>query len=186
MAILIPDIYEIISFPTALQEGEKALMEMLLQTLDDDWTIYVQPHLNGLNPDIVIFSPEAGIGVFEVKDWNLNNCQVKNNGYNYEWTVYTHLSGYAHIPRTKCPFWQVKHYKDSIFQYEIPFLGGETIFDRRLYALLTPFLYFHKETTEKLKAFFEPVPRPYRYVSYFGYNGPKFAVLASAFEKSAS
>lgn len=115
MALLVPDRNEIISLPTPLQEGEKALMELLLKTLDDDWTIYVQPHLNGLNPDIVIFSPDAGIGVFEVKDWRLNSYRVENTEYGYQWSVYDKCVGsYVHMSRKQCPFWQVKRYKDSM------------------------------------------------------------------------
>jgi hypothetical protein len=84
MAILVPDLEEINSLPQKLTDGEKALMNALLQALDDGWTVYVQPHLNGLRPDIVIFCEDAGIGIFEVKDWDLDaysnpKSVVKNN-----------------------------------------------------------------------------------------------------------
>lgn len=80
MAILVPDIEEINSLPgQGLTNGEKALMDALIKTLDDEWTIYVQPHLNGLRPDIVIFCEDAGIGIFEVKDWNLDHYRIKDN-----------------------------------------------------------------------------------------------------------
>ena len=45
---------------------------MFDQTLSPDWEVYVQPHLNGLRPDFVLLNPRVGIGVFEVKDWNLD------------------------------------------------------------------------------------------------------------------
>ena len=72
MAILVPSIEEIESLPTKLTNGERRLMNALLEALDDEWSVYVQPHLNGLKPDIVIFSENAGVGIFEVKDWNLD------------------------------------------------------------------------------------------------------------------
>lgn len=33
--------------------------------------MYVQPHMNGLRPDIVLLHPRIGVAVFEVKGWNL-------------------------------------------------------------------------------------------------------------------
>ena len=82
MAILVPDMEDINDLPQGVMEGERALLNILLETLDDEWTIYFQPHLNGLNPDIVIFSENAGIGVFEVKDWHLNNYKIINSTEN--------------------------------------------------------------------------------------------------------
>ncbi len=95
-------------------------MEALLETLDNDWTVYVQPHLNGLRPDIVIFSEDAGLGIFEVKDWNLNSYRLEDK----KWQVYN--SSWIPIEED-CPLKQVDKYKDSIFKYEIPSLGAKRI-----------------------------------------------------------
>ena len=35
------------------------------------WEIYSQPQINGSKPDIVVFNPNVGLGIFEVKDWSL-------------------------------------------------------------------------------------------------------------------
>lgn len=55
-----------------LEIGERQFIEYLDNKLHRDWEIYIQPHLNGLCPDVVILNPRVGIGVFEVKNWNFN------------------------------------------------------------------------------------------------------------------
>ncbi|GAA0797380.1 UvrD-helicase domain-containing protein [Psychrobacter piscatorii] len=53
-----------------LEVGERQFIEYLDDNLHMNWEIYIQPHLNGLCPDVVILNPNIGIGVFEVKNWN--------------------------------------------------------------------------------------------------------------------
>ena len=55
-----------------LRPGEILVFEFFDRYLDEDWEIYIQPHLNGLRPDFVLLNPRIGIAVFEVKDWNLD------------------------------------------------------------------------------------------------------------------
>ena len=56
---------------TPLTDGERKVIDLFDQKLPAEWEIYVQPHLNGLRPDIVLLHPGVGIGVFEIKDWDL-------------------------------------------------------------------------------------------------------------------
>ncbi len=56
--------------PTPLTDGESRVLEFFDRHLPEGWEIYIQPHLNGLQPDFVVLHPEIGIGVFEVKDWD--------------------------------------------------------------------------------------------------------------------
>lgn len=58
-----------------LEVGERQFIEYLDENLHKDWEIYIQPHLNGLCPDVVILNPTVGIGVFEVKNWNLKSMK---------------------------------------------------------------------------------------------------------------
>lgn len=58
--------------PTPLNDGEKKVLNFLEEHLPDKWEIYIQPHLNGHKPDFIVLNPEIGIGIIEVKDWNLN------------------------------------------------------------------------------------------------------------------
>ena len=57
--------------PTLLTYGERKVIDLFDQRLPAEWEIYVQPHLNGLRPDIVLLHPAIGVAVFEIKDWNL-------------------------------------------------------------------------------------------------------------------
>ena len=53
--------------PTPLTDGERRVIDLFDQKLPTEWEIYVQPHLNGLRPDIVLLHPGVGVAVFEVK-----------------------------------------------------------------------------------------------------------------------
>jgi hypothetical protein len=57
---------------TPLDEAERLVFEFFDGHLSPEWEIYVQPHLNGLRPDFVLLHPDIGIGVFEVKGWDLD------------------------------------------------------------------------------------------------------------------
>ena len=163
MDCLVPSIEIINKFPKSLEPGERALMDALLVILDDDWTIYVQPNLNGVQPDIIIFSEEAGMGVFEVKDWNLDSYRVKIGG---RWDVYDGKQGKWIDSAARCPLAQVKSYKDSIYRYELPELEAEKILDKRVYHLIAPFVYFHCHTGAEARKRTEPVYD--RYITVFG------------------
>lgn len=164
MARLVPSIETINKFPAPLTLGERALMDALLKILDDDWVIYVQPFLNGLQPDIIIFSEEAGMGIFEVKDWDLSSYRVQG-GY---WDVFDSRQGGWVKSAVRSPLDQVQGYKDSIYQYELPELGAEKTLDKRVYSLIAPFVYFHRHTTQDARARLKPAEEPY--ITVFGYD----------------
>lgn len=119
-------------------------MEALVIVLDDSWDIYVQPFLNGLQPDIIIFSESAGMGIFEVKDWHLSYYRPKAGGC---WDVRDRRQGGWQVSKVRCPIEQVKHYKDSIIKYELPELEAEKSLDKDIYGLVAPFVYFHCHST---------------------------------------
>ena len=50
--------------PNRLTEGERRVIDLLDSHLDPLWEMYVQPHLNGLRPDLILLNPDAGIAVF--------------------------------------------------------------------------------------------------------------------------
>ena len=56
--------------PTPLTPGEWKAAEFFDRHLPPCWEIYVQPHVNGLQPDFVLLHPRIGVAVYEVKDWN--------------------------------------------------------------------------------------------------------------------
>ena len=70
--------------PTPLTPGEREVFELFKETLPLEWEMYIQPHLNGLRPDLVLLNPYAGIAVFEIKDWSLNTLQYS---IKYNWVT---------------------------------------------------------------------------------------------------
>jgi len=48
--------------------AERAFLSFMLDNLPAGWEIYIKPHLNGLQPSLVVLHPTVGIGVFEVLD----------------------------------------------------------------------------------------------------------------------
>jgi len=171
MAILVPELEEINSLPQKLTDGERCLMEALCKALDNNWTVYVQPHLNGLRPDIVIFNEDAGIGIFEVKDWDLDDHRViPHEESGYEWQVRAWDTG-KWITRPQedyCPLKQVEKYRQSIFKYEIPLLDAKRLLDQSVHSLIQPIVYFHKHTSEDVIQRLKPILKPYSNV--FGNN----------------
>ena len=71
--------------PTSLTPGEREVYELFDEKLSLDWEMYIQPHLNGLRPDLVLLNPKVGIAVFEIKDWALTTIQ--------------HMIGVTHLNR---------------------------------------------------------------------------------------
>ncbi|WP_218118032.1 nuclease-related domain-containing protein [Pelistega sp. MC2] len=60
--------------------GERALINFLEFTLNDEYEIYYQPYLNGKNPDIVLMRKGGGVLIIEVKDWNLCHYYIDESG----------------------------------------------------------------------------------------------------------
>jgi len=52
--------------------GENEVFEFFAKHLEG-WEIYPQPQINGKKPDIAVFNPNVGLGIFEVKDWDLTS-----------------------------------------------------------------------------------------------------------------
>jgi hypothetical protein len=70
MAILEPSIDEIDRLATPLNEGERRTLDRLAELLNDQWYVFVQPHVLDLHPDFVICAPHHGVTIIEVKDWS--------------------------------------------------------------------------------------------------------------------
>ncbi len=73
----IPDRSEWQTLRTPLEPGELALAELLDDSLPEGWTIAVQAQLWNARPDVVAYNPDAGVGVFEVKDWDPSAREFK-------------------------------------------------------------------------------------------------------------
>ena len=93
--------------PTPLTPGESKVFKLFDEKLSLEWEMYIQPHLNGLRPDLVLLNPTVGIAVFEIKDWSLTTIQniIEANR------------------TTQNPFNQIKRYKEEILELYCPRLN---------------------------------------------------------------
>ncbi len=82
MARLIPDT----AFnDTGMTPGEKRITRAFYQNLDDSVIIWYQPKLQeSRRPDLILYLPEVGLVLYEIKDWSLKNILNANADY---WTI---------------------------------------------------------------------------------------------------
>lgn len=106
MAQIHPHIDELAWLATPLNEGEVRVLEVL-QRLDDDWHVFVQPRLGLDRPDFVVGHPQLGITVVEVKDWALSAYRM-NDG------VIEMRSGDGWKPTTEVPRRQADRYRKAL------------------------------------------------------------------------
>ena len=121
--------------PTSLTLGEREVFELFKEELPLEWEMYIQPHLNGLRPDLVLLNPYAGIAVFEIKDWISRTLQ---NTIRYNW-------------KTKSPIKQIKRYEDEIFNLYCPRLD-----DRNGKAVISAGLIFTRIPQSEVDRLLKP------------------------------
>jgi hypothetical protein len=125
-----------------LTEGEKAVFELFDRKLPAKWEIYIQPHMNGLRPDFVLLNPDVGIGIFEVKDWDLDAMSYRNDvitrgdGKEKRTVLRATRDGRTFDIRPT-PVEQVRRYKEEIFSLYCPRLQK-----RNGFAVITAGLIF--------------------------------------------
>lgn len=163
-----------------LTAGEKALIKYLDTYLPKDlkwkkepgrynlkdyngWLIFAQPFLNGARPDIIIFNPQVGIVIYEVKDWNLDN---------YEWKkgegLFVH-DGRGSYP-IKSPIDQVEHYKEKLIGQLVPNIGEAIDRNEKNFGLIKTGVYFHKAKTDLCRDKLGVQIKDFKYFPFFGYD----------------
>ena len=137
--------------PTKLTKGERAVAELFDAKLPPAWEIYIQPHLNGLRPDIVLLNPMAGIAVFEIKDWAPSTLESK----------------VSQTP-TQNPIRQIKLYKEDIFYLFCPRLD-----DKSGLAAITSGLIFTKIPQAEVSRILSPTldEKMRSYPNYYPFSG---------------
>ncbi len=115
------------ALPTPLTDGELLVIDLFDQKLAAEWEIYVQPHLNGLRPDIVLLHPRVGVAVFEVKDWDLRAMQyyARDDGIGNH-TLWACGQNGKHFSRERDnPINRILLYKRELFELYCPRLDGQ-------------------------------------------------------------
>jgi len=112
---------------TQLTGGEKLVIDLFDAHLQPEWEIYIQPHLNGLRPDIVLLNPNVGVAVFEVKDWNFDAMQY----YAKPIEDGTHIlmacdkTGHSFSLEAENPVNKILLYKEELFNLYCPRLNNK-------------------------------------------------------------
>jgi superfamily I DNA/RNA helicase len=156
-----PDWQQLKELNNPLTDGELSLLKFLDNNLSKDhnwkkgdklenykgWLIFAQPFLNGSRPDIIIFNPQVGLTIYEVKDWNLNNYQFKKGE-----GLFVETSNGLHP--IKNPIDQVNYYKEKIIGQLVPNIGEAIDSKKNNYGLIKTALYFHKSNTKVCQGMF--------------------------------
>lgn len=139
MAKLFPDLPNINRLTVPPTEGERHLIKILSEMLDDTYEIYFNPYLDGDRPDVIVLKPGCGALIIEVKDWNLIHYQLDiNNRWRYN------------ASRIRSPQQQVFRYKENLFNLHLPVLGLKHLANPNFYNLIRVGVYFHCASREQL------------------------------------
>lgn len=84
MANIFPTMDEINKLKVQPTEGERKLLNYLIQNLHKDIEIFYQPFLDGDRPDIVLIQRGIGATIIEVKDWDLKKYNISIQD---EWSI---------------------------------------------------------------------------------------------------
>ena len=121
--------------PTPLTDGENKVYNLFDAGLPLEWEMYIQPHLNGLRPDLVLLNPYAGVAVFEIKDWSPNTLE----------------SSIKYNQTTKNPINKIRLYEDEIFNLYCPRLD-----DHSGKAVITAGLIFTQVSQDEVNHLLQP------------------------------
>lgn len=147
---------------TQLQPGEQIVLDLFKEKLPD-WHIFIQPHLNGLRPDFVLLNPQVGIGVFEIKDWDLDAIEYYIDEKGEFPKLMGKKDGHIFSKQKDNPIDKICMYKDEIFNLYCPRLDQQAGLSAITAGLIFPFA-----DDDRLKRIFMP------YLNYLGINnGPK-------------
>jgi hypothetical protein len=138
---------------TPLTDGERRVIDLFDANLQPEWEIYVQPHLNGLRPDIVLLHPSVGVAVFEVKDWDLNAMQyyAKPVASDHSILMARDGSGKAFSYEAYNPINKILLYKEELFDLYCPRLDN-----RAGYAVISAGLIFPCSPRSQVERVFGP------------------------------
>lgn len=141
---------------TPLTAGERQVLDFFDRHLPQGWEIYVQPHLNGLRPDFVLLHPSAGIGVFEVKDWNLDALRYFVRAEGGSPTLWCQDRAGTTFRQRDNPVEQVARYKREILDLYCPRLGILAGADVKAFSVITAGVIMPAADTDRAAALLRP------------------------------
>lgn len=133
---------EINDLPTPLTVGERSFVERIERLYKEDDSrhleVFVQAHINGDRPDIVVAERGKGIWIVEVKDWNLDIYSVDD----CKWYVQKNTGKQL----IKSPFAQAIRYKKNVFSLHSHQLATRKLKNKGVYGTIKCGVYFHCAT----------------------------------------
>ena len=109
MAVFRPRLEVCDALATPLNDGERHVADRL-RSLDDEWTVYVQPRIAQDVPDFVAVHDRYGVCAIEVKDWSRGRYRQTDGGV----IEYTNRAGGWFTTKEK-PRYQAYRYRATIF-----------------------------------------------------------------------
>lgn len=126
--------------PSPLTVGERRVADFFIRHLPSGWEIYVQPYLNGLQPDFVLLHPNIGVAVYEVKDWNPAAASYyidRRAGVPVMMAQYRKDERPVSLPTNDNPFLRVRRYKHHIHSMSTGAITGPTGNEHAGYGRIT-------------------------------------------------
>ncbi|WNG19124.1 NERD domain-containing protein [Cystobacter fuscus] len=151
MALFFPSFENIQRLTTPPTAGELFLLSQLAEHLDDTHEVFFNPFLDGDRPDVIVLKKNRGAAIIEVKDWNLVHYRIDTNN---KWH-------YGDAPKI-APQQQAYRYKTNLFNLHLPSLGLKKITNSLFYRVITPYVYFHKQTQAELERLYQPARQELR------------------------
>lgn len=144
MAKFFPDLENINRLVVPPTDGERHLLSVLRDMLDDAYEVYFNPFLDGDRPDLIVLKPGCGAMIIEVKDWNLRHFQINtNNRWCYQGKI------------IRSPQQQVFGYKENLFNLHLSVLGLEHLRNRNFYGIISVAVYFHRASRAQLSDIYD-------------------------------
>ncbi len=166
-----PDLSEIDKLRQPLTDGEKIVLNFFLENLPSDWEIYIQPHLNGLRPDFVLLSPQKGIAVYEVKDWNLAALNYFYKERGNATPILMASDGVKTFSMAKNdPIVKIEAYRNEIYELYCPNLPDKKGFGVVIGGVIFPFA---------SKSQIETLMQPYLKIDNFKDNLNRHPIISS-------
>lgn len=108
MAIFRPPLEDLSHLLEPLNEGERRVAEALA-SLDDTWTVYLQPRIGQDVPDAVALHDHFGVCAIEVKNWKRAGYRQTDEG----WIEYSTRNGWLRTDEQ--PRYQAHRYRSTIY-----------------------------------------------------------------------
>jgi hypothetical protein len=159
-----PQVAEEADIEALIPAEVRALATQLDTCLPHDWEIFLRPHMNGDQPDIVLFKPQVGVTIIEIVTWEANayvgRCEkivVKGKSIQKQKVYRIAEEGEIEVAN---PVRCLRSYKDRLQHLYFPELGELMAKSRKQATLVKGVLYFSSMATKQARELVGPTKAP--------------------------